>query len=245
MNHRKNSMIFLAYSILFIVTANSFGQDTVSNVICIDSTEFKSYRNSMCIYWHIDLSTVPQGMYYQKGYTFTTDSSIDTAIKPVIWDSIGNSENVTEIILYPEIYFDTTYSVGMWLRGYDPLQGGPTKPAYPTDSSTAQIQIPAFTWQEVHIFPVDTVYAANQKIILIKQNDPMDITDTLWSYKYPSQLPEGFVDVGSISFTFFPMEQQPAPFKVGLKYGNLPPGVTESDLALYQVKNNEFHVILV
>ena len=242
MKSKKISLILFLTSILFIATGNSLGQDTVSNVICIDSTDFDVTRNSMLIYWHIDLATAPPGYYYQRAYTFAPDSSLDTSIKPTSWDSVGNPENVTEIILYPVIYFDTIYTVGMWLRGYS-LSQGPTKPAYPTDSSTAKIRIPPFGWQIVHIFPVDTVYAANQKIILIKQNDPMDITDTLWSYTYPGQLPEGFVDVGSVPFTFDPWEQQPAPFKVGLKYGNLPPGISESDLALYQVKNNELHVL--
>ncbi len=217
---------------------------TLDNVISIDSTGFNSVRNSMLVYWHIDLSTVPNDMFYQSNYTFEPDSSLDTSIKPAAaWDSVGQENSVTEIVLYPEIYFDRVYTVGLWLRGYNPLQGGPTQPASPTDSSKAFVQVPPFTWQEVFFFPADTqvVYAVNEKIIL-KEITHFEHKDTLWSFD-PGALPDGFVSVGSPSFEFGNKKPGVAPFILGLRYDTLPAGVAEPDLAMYRVINGEFFVL--
>ncbi len=218
---------------------------TIPNVIKIDSSRFDTDRNTILLYWHIDFSLLPPEKGYKSGYTKTLESSLDTTIKPISWDTVGQEYNKTEISLVPDIVFDTAYTVGLWLRGIS-LEGKPGKPSYPTDSSTAKIEIPVFTWQVIDLFSPssDTINAVNGKVIIIKQDVSVNITDTLWNYSnLPSPLPEGFMDVGSICFTFNPMEKDPPPFKLGLRYGTLPSGITESDLALYQYKANEFHVL--
>ncbi len=221
----------------------ALGDTTIPrNTIKIDSSKFNTATNSMILYWHANLSSQPVEKGYKFGYTKTLDAVIDTSVKPTSWDTINQEFMVTEISLVSDIVFDTTYLVGLWMQSISPT-GSASNPAVPTDSSTASVDIPSFTWQIVTIFPTDTVLAAGGKIIFIKHDNDMNITDTIWAYNnLPSPLPEGFVDVGSIPCTFNPMEQQPAPFKFGLKYGSLPSGITDSDLALYYYRNNGFYV---
>lgn len=219
----------------------------VSNVIKIDSTGFDTERNSLVVYWHVDFSLLPSGKGYESGYTKTLELLLDTAVKPMSWDTMAQESNKTEIVLASEIVFDTVYTVGLWLRVISP-EGKPGIPSCPTDSSTATIQTPDFTWQVLNLFASDsdTVLAINDKVFIIKMNIYVDISDTLKNYGFlPVPLPEGFVPVGSPCISFNPMEKDPPQFKLGLRYDTLPPGITESDLALYQYyeDNNEFYVL--
>ena len=225
-------------------TAKTATGDTVKipNVISMDSTWFDSKTNSMIIEWHIDLSVLPPDRSYECAYTYAKGLYIDTLIKPLSWDSIATAVNVTEIPLYPDIWFDTTYTIGLWLRGVHPIFG-PTVPAVPADSSTTPIDVPSFTWQEVKFFPDGPVeYAANLKIILEEVFHFVHM-DTLWAYRYPAKLPAGFVSVGCVPFEFGNKNPGVPPFMLGMRYGSLPPGVTESDLGLYRVINGEFHAV--
>jgi len=238
----KKDDLWSKITVLSSDTATTAAGDTTMppNRIKIDSTRFDPERNSMVLLWHINLAAMPTGQSYQCGVTHTLDASIDTADKPIVFVPITQNLNSTEVILYPEITFDTSYTAGLWIRGLGPL--GSTPAAKPADSSTARIAIPSFTWQEVNIFPVsDIVYAANKKIIM-KKIGGFTHLDTARAYD-PGSLPQGFSAVGGITFRF--AQKNPAnvqPFMLGLKYGALPSGITEKDLGIYQVKDGQMFV---
>lgn len=214
--------------------------NTIANNIAIDSARFNSQNNSVHIYWHIDLSVIPDQSYLQFGYTYQPGSSLNSAYKPSQWDSVSKEYNETEIYI-SDIVFDTTYAFGMWLRAFHQALG-PTVPALPTDSSIVTLKTPSFTWEVVSFFPDSPiVFAANQQIILKEQLHFVH-TDTLYAYD-PGSLPAGFVSVGGISFSFTNKTPGIAPFTLGLSYEQLPSGILPKHLAMYQIVNNQFQVL--
>jgi len=222
----------------------SVGDTTIPpNKIRIDSTRFDPDRNSMLVFWRINLAGMPTGKTYKSGVTNTLESSINPDNKPISFLPISQNSNSTEIVLYPDITFDTAYTVGLWVQAIGP--NGASVPAKPNDSSTAKVAIPSFTWQEVNFFPDSNVeFAANRKIILKQKPDTNFIyRDTLRAYT-PGTLPAGFVDVGGVGFYFSATSVSPVvkPFILGLKYGSLPSGITEKDIGFYQVKAGQMHV---
>ncbi len=216
----------------------------VPNIIRIDSAWFDSIKNNIVVSWHIDTLDAPGGRTYEAGYVVGFDSAavVDTGQTVESWAAVTSKINQTKIPLYPDIVFDTTYTVGLWLRGVsDPL--GPGKSSAPTDSSISCVRTPKFSWQEVTLFTdtADTVYVANHSIFFIK-NTVFTIVDTLWAFT-PDSLPVGFVDVGCIGFKFNNEQLQIPPILLGMKYDSLPDGVSESDLGLYKYENGKFYVM--
>jgi len=228
------------------VKTAQIGTDTVINIIKIVSQSFDTVTNSMVINWNIDTTNIPTGRTYDAGYKYTLNTSLDS-IPPSIWKPITNQNNITEIQLYPEITFDTSYTVGLWLRGKGIMfPGGLTLPSKPTGTSTTKVTIPSFTWQEVKIFPSSlpkdsVVYAANKKIILKRLNDFREV-DTCKSYKI-TNLPRGFCTVGGVSFEFKRKLTNTPDFKIGLKHGALPDGITQADIGFYRIVDGRIYVL--
>ncbi len=216
----------------------------VPNIISIDSTWFKDLTNEVYITWHIDTLAAPGGRTYEAGYVVGFDSAtvVDAAQTVLAWTPVTQKVNQTSFQLYPDIVFDTTYTVGLWLRGFS-VSLGAGMSSEPTDSSLTTILTPKFTWQEITLFTdtADTVYVANQSIIFAKITK-FNIVDTLWAFN-PDTLPDGFVQVGGVSFKFNNSQLQIPPTMLGLKYDSLPVGVTESDLGLYKYHNGQFYVM--
>ena len=133
----------------------AFGDTTtIPNIIKIDSAWFHDTTNKIYVQWHINIKSCPQGSSYQSGYTYNPDSIISYSLKPLMWDSLYQDNNVTIIDPGQNLIFDTTYTVGMWLRCYNDSIGG-SNPSPPTDSSMFKITIPPFTWQTINLFPQD------------------------------------------------------------------------------------------
>lgn len=211
--------------------------DTIPNNIKIDSASFNSSNNSITLYWHLDLSITPPNSYLIQGYTYQLGHSLDTACKPVDWDSIATAVNTT-VIPITNLIFDTTYTAGLWLRSFH-VTNGASRPTPPNDSSKVSIKIPTFTWQAVSFFPdTPVVFAANKRIIL-QQIDNFIHHDTLWSFD-PGPIPAGFVSVGGVCFYFGNKTPGIAPFKLGLRYTDLASGISENNVAMYQIRNKEF-----
>jgi len=216
----------------------------VPNIISVDSSWFEDSTNALMIRWHIDTLKAPCDRTYQFGYIFSLDSVtvMDTSQTIQQWIDVTQKVNVTKIKLFPDIVFETTYVVGLWLRGYSTVLG-PGKKSPPTDTSTVFQKSPPFTWELIDIFDVgvDTVWVANQMIFL-KKIEPFNHIDTLKSFD-PGVLPVGFVNVGGVSFKFTITNPDIPPFILGLKYDSLPNDITEDDLGLYQYKNGRIHVV--
>ncbi len=214
----------------------------VPNAITIDTTWFDTSKNAMTITWTVDTSIIPPGATLQYGYTYSIlpDSSYkDTTTSP-FWSDAAGAGGTCSVPLGNDIVFDTTYMIGMWLRAKNVSATGPSAP--PGDSVAAPVTIPSFTWQPI-VFTkgtVDTAYAANQTIIL-QGIVPFDLIDTLHSFK-PGSLPPGFVDVGGTTFIFKNTNPQIPDIILGLKYGILPPGITENAVGLYQLVNDNLRV---
>ncbi len=217
----------------------------VSNIISIDTSWFEDTTNSLVIQWYIDTLNAPSNQTYQAGNIISLDPAIvvDSFLTVSMWSHITQKQNITKIPIYPDIVFDTTYAVGLWLRGFS-LTLGQGKKSNPTDSSICQIRIPSFIWQEIFLFPdtIDQVFAAN-KMITFKKLTPVQVIDTIRAFHLPEPLPEGLIDVGGVPFLFTHSLQIP-PILLGMKYGTLPPGVTEEDLYLYQYKNDTLEIII-
>ncbi len=244
----KNSMwsYITENSRTLVKTAVSGSSFVVINIISIDTSWFENTTNSLVIQWYIDSLNVPGGgnRTYQAGYTIALDTAmlVDTSQRVSMWRDVTQKQNITTIPLYPEIVFDTTWAAGLWLRSYS-VTLGPERKSRPTDSSICQTEIPSFTWQEIVLFPdtLDQVSAANS-MITFKKNVPFTIVDTIRAFHLQDTLPEEFIDVGGVPFTFNHTLQIP-PIVLGMKYDKLPPGVTEDDLWLYQYKNDQLEIM--
>lgn len=214
----------------------------VPNCISVDTSWFDNMTNSIIIHWHVDTLEASGERSFETGYVVSLDSLkvIDTSQMVTNWQRITAKTAVTTIPIFPDIIFDTSYTAGLWLRSYSPLTG-PGKKSPPTDSSMVEAAVPPFTWQFITFFPdtVDTVYAANKKIILGKLYE-FTTFDTLCLFE-PPDIPDGFVRVGGVYFNFGNKLNSIPPTLLGLKYDSLPVGVTLDKLALYQYKEGQLH----
>ncbi len=215
----------------------------VPNTITIDSAWFDTTRNAINVSWRVDTGITPEGAWLQYGYTYSVDP--DTSYKDPnsspSWSKVTGTGGTYSFSLDYDIVFDTTYTVGMWLRAQNDSATGPNAP--PGDSVACTVTIPPFTWQPI-IFTsggIDMIYAANQKILL-QGTVSFDYKDTLYAFN-PGTLPNGFVDIGGVPFTFKGVNTQLPPILLGMKWGQLPTGITKDDIGLYQYINGELHVV--
>ncbi len=215
----------------------------VPNTITIDSVWFDTTRNAITVSWRVDTGITPEGAWLQYGYTYSIDpdtSYKDPAGSPS-WSKVTGTGGTCSFTLDYDIVFDTTYTVGMWLRAQNNSATGPNAP--PGDSVACTVTIPPFTWQPIAFSSgdIDTMYAANQKILL-QGTVSFDYIDTLYAFN-PGALPNGFVDIGGVPFTFKGINTQLPPIVLGMKWGQLPSGITEDDIGLYQYINGGLHVV--
>jgi hypothetical protein len=221
--------------------------DTVPNIIKIDSSWFDEVTNEVAVNWHIDNSQTPPLSVFKVGYSYNLGTVLDTGATIHGIDSIKADSNKTDFQI-PSLYWDTVYTIGLWL-GFETVNGN-SRFAKPTDSSTCSMDIPPFTWQIVTFFTTpgtngEVVQAANGKIILRETNDFLEPEqDTLRAY-HPnaSSLPEGLFLIDALSFKFCRSNYQIPDFVLELPYTSLPQGITENDLGLYQDRNGDIHVI--
>lgn len=222
----------------------SLGDTTrIPNIIAIDTSWFDTLLNQVNVKWHLNLSNMPDGKSAKSGFTHTLESVLDTSqiAAPFSYDTIVQDTNLTTFSLHPDICFDTSYTVGIWLLGISPGLGA-GQPSPPMDSSIVSVKIPSFTWQQITIFKnaIDTVFAINNKLTFINLIN-FEITDTIWKTSLPTP-PNGFVIVGGISFNIAKASLQIPPFKMGIRYDSLPTGITANDLAMYNFHAGNFNV---
>jgi hypothetical protein len=111
------------------------------------------------------------------------------------------------------------------------------------------VNIPSFTWQVVTFFHNtgtngEVIEAANGNIVLREINDfSGPERDTLRAYHRTEPLPHGLVLIDALSFKFCRNNYLIPDFMLELPYTNLPQGITENDLGLYQDINGDIHVV--
>ncbi len=216
----------------------------VPNIISVDSSWFEDSSNAVIVRWHVGVLNASGDRAYQFGWVKSLDSAavFDADENVVEWMDVTQKVNETKIRLFPGIIFDTTYAIGLWLRGYSTVLG-PGRKSPPTDSSFVVQKAPPFTWEAIDMSSTksDTIWMANERIFF-KKIDPFYLKDTLTAFN-PGTLPAGFVNVGGVYFSFNVTAPNIPPFILGLKYDYLPGRVKESDLGLYQYKNGLIYVM--
>lgn len=228
------------------MTTSAGDTSTVLNIIKVDFVWFDAATNKIKVAWHIDLDNLEEGESYESNYQIGFSDSDVVQKKPTtLWTPITLVSDTSEIEVSGGIVFDTTYVVGMWLRGISAMGTG--QPSPPTDTSIISIKIPSFTWEVVTIFPdsdtITSVKAVGGNVVFKIKDTKFSITDTLKNYILDTPLPNGLIDINSVKFTFKPMEVQIAPIILGLKFTNLPGYIKTKDLALYQIKNGLVHIV--
>ena len=164
-------------------------QDRVPNTVAIDTAWFDRATNGIRVLWRVDTLS---GIELEWGiqHALTAAGVADSTDEPR--GSMVDMVRETTLVRLDEVRFDTTYYVGIWLRGLD----GPWSTS--TDSSTYSVRSPTFTWEGISYFPRgDTVPAFNGNVILRKDSTytyEFPIDDTL-DYYTPSDSTPGLVPV--------------------------------------------------
>lgn len=235
-------------------TTDTFDIDQkVPNVIKIDTTWFDTTTNDIVIDWHINLAQnpPPPNSIYKVGYSYTKLPFIDP-VNSIIHgnDSVKTDTNVTRIRI-PDLIWDTTYTLGLWL--WFEAQLGESKKAEPTDTSKTFAQTPSFTWQVVRLFPEygvpEIIPAANGKVLFKEQTEFSQggEQDTIRAFGAKAlPLPEGLCKIDALSFRFCRHNNKPyivPPFTIEIPYSSLPPGISEEDLGIYRYINGKVYAV--
>lgn len=225
----------MRYRILTIVAVFGLSVDIAAqqadNTISIDVARFEAATNRLSIIYHL---TYEDSL--QLGYTFGVDSAAAYAALPSQWHSVETQSDTVSIELGDDILFDTTYFVFMRLRTIN----GPA--SEPTDSSTALIATPGFTWEPITYFHAasgDTVRAFNGHVALWYEGTWGFglIADTLVAWT-PDSLPGGLIPV-STGFTFALAQDGPS-LMLGVRYDSIPAGCTVDDVRLFAESDGVF-----
>ncbi len=224
--------------------------EKVPNVISVDTTWFDPVTNEVVMEWHLyrTIFPPPPNSIYKTGYSYTLRSFIDSTFLVIGNDSVTTDSNVTRFTI-PDVQFDTTYTVGLWLWFQESSTGGESRKNFPTDSSRTKVSIPSFTWEIVNFFPTsganDVVPVANGKIVLRELTDfGVNVQrDTIRSYNRIAPLPSGFFPIEAQAFRFCKSNYQIPSFIIEIPYKNLPVGVTKDDLGLYRDIDGKMHAV--
>ncbi len=207
-------------------------QDSVPNTVAIDTAWFDRETNGIRIVWRVDTL---RGVEMEWG---VVDALSPTGIADLSREPRGTiveAVRETTLVAVDNVRFDTTYYVGIWLRGLD----GPW--SLPTDSSSRAVRSPTFTWEGVSYFPSgDTVQGFNGNVVLRKDSTytyQFAVDDTL-DYFVPTNLPRGLIPV-SIGFSLRRGGTDRQKFFAGLRYNTAALGGRPTrELALFR-KNND------
>jgi hypothetical protein len=199
----------------------------IENTITIDDARFDASKNSLDVRWHYDTVKKPAGMSLEYGWVISLNPAVQDT--PTKWAAVDYDRMSSSILIGPDIVFDTTYSIALWLRGVGTSGAG--APSKPSPSGRAQVKVGSFTWQVVRYFPSDTaVYANNSKFVLL--NVAATFADTLRPYTPTIQQLAGMAF--STAGFYFVKAEQFAAITIGIRYGQLPPGVDPQRLRIYR-----------
>lgn len=225
------------------------GQGRVPNTVRVDSSWFDTDSNHIVLQWFVDTSEAPTDKVFRSGYTYAQGGPLDTINNtPSQLFAVPGTNNIARVKV-SDIVWGGTYIVGVWLCSYDDING-PGILSPPTDSSTDTIQIPSFTWEAITFFrdisqenEIDSI--ANGRIVLKEvTNFSRGETDVLRAFQpNVDSLPKELVIIDALSFKFSRTDYQVPDFILELPYGNLPPGISEENLGLYQYVNGKVNVI--
>ncbi|MBD3322484.1 MAG: hypothetical protein GF350_15385, partial [Chitinivibrionales bacterium] len=206
--------------------------DIVLNTAVIDSAQFNTNTNGIDVYWSVEMNPEVD---LDLGVTWSLDAAAAITDNPddnpdkktrSFDKSTGRESGVFTLVPGPDLIFDTTYHIGLWLRS---SQGPWTEPA---DSGIAQVPIPSFTWQAISYFTSDTMTVFNGKVVFIKgdYNITAPMQDTI-DFFAPDSTPDSIIPV---SAGFSLRRDAFQPFTIGIYYDSVPAGYSAADIGLYR-----------
>jgi hypothetical protein len=207
----------------------------IPNTVTIDTAWFDTIHNTIEVAWRIDTSAIQAPLSIETGYQCNISAATVDTLPPKQWTKVAKTSERLSIEIGTGIQFDTTWTVGFWVRGVLP-DLGPGRPTGPGDSVIYKVKINRFTWQTVTYFPIDTqwIYAANSYIVLRKADRPVGSNniDTLRAYRPTEGFLSGMSQAG-IGFSFS-QKLRTTPFYIGIRPAPLPTGRSLADLRLYR-----------